>query len=75
MAVPQGVRLLYSMPRQSIDDLMATLVNAEHLNRPMLVIAANHCLIDLGNRPKVWYALPHELAEQIGRLHIEESAE
>jgi hypothetical protein len=50
-------------------------VNPEHLDRPVVVITGDQCVIDLDDRPKGWYALPGALAEQIDRLYAEELTE
>jgi hypothetical protein len=62
IAVPRGVQVLYSAPDQRVDELMMRLVHAEHPSRPVLVVSANACMIDIDDRPRASYVLPSALA-------------
>jgi hypothetical protein len=62
IAIPRGVRVLYSAPDQRVDELMMTLVHAEHPSRPVLVVTADACVIDIDDRPRASYVLPSVLA-------------
>jgi hypothetical protein len=62
IAVPRGVRVLYSAPDQHVDELMMTLVHAEHPSRPVLVVTANAYMIDIDDRSRASYVLPSALA-------------
>ncbi|MGH3940961.1 MAG: hypothetical protein ACRDTG_20450 [Pseudonocardiaceae bacterium] len=62
IAVPRGVRILYSAPSIRVNEVMRAIVHAEPPSRPVLVVTANSCTIDIDDRPNASYVLPSALA-------------
>lgn len=62
IAVPRGVRVVYSSPDHPVGELMMIFVRAERLSRPVLVVTANTCMIDIDDRLRASYVLPSALA-------------
>jgi hypothetical protein len=70
IAVPRGVRVLYSAPDQRVDELMTTLVRTEHPNRPVVVVTANARMIDNNDRPRASYVLLSALATWLEEIPV-----